>query len=75
MNDKELLLQQINIKKGELSRSRRDSQSWNSGSSKQFGNSGRTKQFKNTHFSQQNAKMLEKEIKELSTQLTKLQNG
>ena len=75
MNDKELLLEQINAKKAELSRSRRTSESWNSGSSKQFGNSGRTKQFRNTHFSQQNAKALEKEIKELSAQLTKLQNA
>ena len=73
MNDKKLLLEKINEKKAELSKSRRSSQSWNSGSTKQFGNSGRTKQFKNTHFAQMNVKSLEKEIKELSEELRKLQ--
>ncbi len=73
MNNKELLLEKINERKAELSKSRRNSESWNSGSTKQYGNSGRTKQFRNTHFSQMNVKALEKEIKELSEELRKLQ--
>lgn len=74
MTNKKLLLETINAKKAELSKSRRSSQTWNSGNSKQFGNSGRTKQFKNTHFAQMSVKTLEKEIKELSEELRKLQN-
>lgn len=74
MNDKALLLKTINEKKAELAKSRRTSESWNSGSTKQFGNSGRTKQFRNTHFSQMNVKVIEKEIKALSEELRKLQN-
>lgn len=65
MNNKELLLEKINEKKAELSRSRRTSESWNP---------GRTKQFGNSQVSKLNVKSLEKEIKDLSDELRKLQN-
>jgi len=73
MNNKEQILEKINERKAELSSARRSSEKWNSGNTKQFGNSGRTKQFGNSQVSKLKVQSLEKEIKELSDELRKLQ--
>lgn len=60
MTEKELLQEQINQKKGELSQSRRESESWNSGRKKTLGSNQASKL---------KVKSLEKEINDLYEQV------
>jgi hypothetical protein len=66
MTEKELLLKTINEKKAQLASSRKGSESWNS---------GRTKQSGTPQVSKLAAQALEKEIKSLSEELRVLQQA